>query len=374
MAPPRTVLVLYTGGTIGMVDGPRGYRPESGYLHSRLLAMPQFHDSRHRTLTLPPLQDGRAVTYDVLEYEHLVDSACMRRTDWVRLARDIERYFDQYDAFVVLHGTDTMAYSASALSFMLVNLSKTVILTGSQIPLSHHRNDGVDNLLGALTLAGHYDLPEVGLYFRNTLLRGNRASKVDAASFAAFTSGNLRPLARVGIGIDIDWSLIRKPGNGEFKVKPITCDDIAAVRLFPGMTSSTLDRLLQPPLKGVVLETYGSGNAPASDPAFLSVLDRASKRGLVVANVTQCLRGRVNDAYEMGRALSDVGVVGGGDMTAEAALTKLGYLLSQDLPTDEVRRFFQVDLRGEITPRSQETRFSFRERDFGESPLIGPEL
>lgn len=360
----KRVLVIYTGGTIGMVLGPRGYHPQPGYLRTVLEQMPRFHDGGEHGLTLPPSRLGRRTHYDILEYDPLVDSANMGLADWIRIARDIERHYDAYDAFVVLHGTDTMAYTAAALSFMLVNLAKTVVLTGSQIPLSHVRNDGVDNFLGSLMLAAHYEIPEVGIYFRDRLLRGNRCQKVDAEGFDAFRSGNLAPLARVGTHIEVAWDLVRSPKAGPLRVRPITTEHVAAIRLFPGISAETLRRLLQPPLRGVVLETYGTGNGPDNRPELHKVLRDATDAGIVIVNVTQCHRGSVKPQYAAGSALWDAGLVGGADMTPEAALTKLAYLLSQVEQTDEVRRLVTVDLRGELTPVDRPKQYSFRERSF----------
>jgi L-asparaginase type I len=243
-----------------------------------------------------------------------------------------------------------MAYTASALGFMLDGLSKPVVLTGSQIPLAHLRNDALDNLQGALLFAAHYEIPEVTLYFRDKLFRGNRAQKMDAAGFDAFDSGNLPPLARVGIGVEVDWSLVRPTPSGPLQVRPITCEQVAALRLYPGMTADMLDRFLRAPLRGLVLETYGSGNGPDNQPDLLRVLRRAADEGIVVVNVTQCHRGRVDAAYSTGRALLDAGVVPGADMTPEAALTKLAWLLSQDFTAEACRRLVVTDLRGELTP------------------------
>ena len=199
MSDVSKVMILYTGGTIGMKITPRGYAPAKGYLQKQLRSMPQFHDPSQPELTTPPSRLGRRVCYQIKEYEPLLDSSNMEYSDWVEIAEDIERHYDDYDAFIVLHGTDTMAYGTSALSFMLVNLAKPVIVTGSQLPLSEIRNDAVENLLGALALAGQYNIPEVGLYFRSQLFRGNRVRKVDASAFDAFASGDFPPLARVGV-------------------------------------------------------------------------------------------------------------------------------------------------------------------------------
>lgn len=356
----RRVCVLYTGGTIGMVEGASGYEPVRGFLERRLAANPTFHVPGRPALTLPASRFDRHVHYEIIEFDPLKDSSNMGREDWVGLAVAIAQRDADWDAFVVLHGTDTMAYTASALSFMLQGLEKTVVVTGSQIPLARTRNDAVDNLLGALMVAGHYDIPEVGIYFDDKLLRGNRARKVDAAGLDAFRSGNLRPLVEVGVQVDVRWDLVLTPSGEGLRVRPITNPHVVPLRLFPGLTAPTLARLLAPPLEGLVLETYGAGNAPDARPGLLRVLRDATDRGVVIVNVTQCHRGGVGTAYAAGRALADCGVVPGGDMTAEAALTKLQWLLSLDLPVEAIRDRVGRSLRGELTEPDPSPRFSWR--------------
>lgn len=358
---PANILLIYSGGTIGMVQGDDGYEPRRGFLAAQLATMAPFCDPTQPPLTTPPSRFGRRARYDVLELDPVLDSSNMRPGDWVRIARAIEKAYDDYDAFVVLHGTDTMAYTASALSFMLRNLSKPVVLTGSQIPLTHLRNDGVANLLGALMVAAHYEIPEVTLFFHDRLMRGNRTQKVDASGFSAFDSGNLPPLATVGVSIDVNWHLVRAPDPGPLIVTPIASPRVACFRLFPGMQADTLERLLQTRLHGVVLETYGSGNGPAADPEFLRVLREARARGIVLVNCTQCHRGSVSSTYAAGSALAEAGVISGADMTPEAALTKLSYLLSLDLTPDEIDEWIPLDLRGELTRRDAAPRFRLRE-------------
>ena len=358
------VLIIYTGGTIGMKDSPRGYVPAPGLLGEQLAAMPQFHDRSMPALTTPLSRYGRRVHYQILEYDELLDSSNMGIEDWVKIARDIERHYDEYDAFIVLHGTDTMAYTAAALSFMLENLGKPVILTGSQIPVAESRNDAIDNVLGALTIAGHYEIPEVCVYFDGKLLRGNRSQKVDAAGLEAFQSGNFPPLVHVGIDIRVEWDRILSPPSQPLRVQTITNHSVAALRLFPGISAAMIDNILQPPLEGLVLESFGAGNAPDRRKDFLDVLRAGTDRGVVIVNVTQCQRGTVTTDYAAGTALAEVGVVGGADMTPEAALTKLSYLLSLGLPKPEVERLMRHNLRGELTTTASQNRFSFRERVF----------
>lgn len=357
------VLLIHTGGTIGMKRTEAGYEPQAGYLAHRLAQITPFSDPAVGGGQITqPSRFGRRVRYDIVELEPLLDSANMSPAQWVRIARTIEQAYDDYDAFVVLHGTDTMAYTASALSFMLENLGKTVVLTGSQIPLSRTRNDAVDNLLGALLLAGQYVLPEVTIYFNDKLLRGNRASKADASGLDAFRSGNFPALVRVGVEIDVRWDAVQPQPEpeGPLQVVPITNVQVAALRLFPSIAAQTLERFLQPPLRGLVLETYGSGNAPDNRPDLHAALKAACDRGVVIVNRTQCQTGMVNSEYAAGRALGELGVIPGADMTAEAALTKLQWLLSQDLGVDEVRAAMQLALRGELTEPDREPRFSWR--------------
>lgn len=331
-----TLLVLHTGGTIGMRLGPRGLTPERGALAETIRATPQLHDPSRPVeerdgrlvFTTPPFESGHSVRYELFEYEHLLDSANLDLADWVRMADEIERFHDAFDGFVVLHGTDTMAFSASALSFMLEGLEKPVILTGSQIPLLRLRSDGLDNFLGALGLAAMVPIPEVTLYFHHKLLRGNRASKGDASSLDAFDSPNLPPLVRVGIDVDVDTSLFLPRDPRPFRARKELCPHVAALRIYPGITPEVLANFLRPPLEGLVLETYGAGNFPER-PELHAVLREAIERGVLVLNVTQCPKGDVRADYQAGRALAEIGVVAGGDLTSEAAMAKLAFLLGQ---------------------------------------------
>jgi L-asparaginase len=332
---PR-VHILYTGGTIGMRAQGGVYRPAPGYLQEQLAGMAE--------LSRPEMPE-----VSLEELSPLLDSADMRPRDWQRIAEAVAARYDAAEGFVVIHGTDTMAYTASALSFMLGNLGKPVILTGSQIPLAEVRSDARENLIAALLLAA-MPIPEVCLYLSGVLLRGNRSTKVSSSGLDAFASPNFPPLGVVGVDIALEWGRLLPPPAAPLRVQALGPAQVAALRLFPGITADILRNFLLEPIQGLVLETYGAGNAPAGDPDLLAVLRRATERGVVIVNCTQCLHGRVEMGdYATGRALREVGVVSGADMTAEAALAKLLYLFSQDLPPDEVARQVQRDLRGELT-------------------------
>lgn len=337
----KRVYIAYTGGTIGMRRTRDGYSPEPGYLQQQLDAMPELsHDSM-------PL-----VT--IHEYAPLLDSSNMTPREWVKIAHDIADHYDDYDGFLVLHGTDTMAYTASALPFMLSGLAKPVIITGSQIPLCEVRNDARENLITSLLIASTYDIPEVCLYFGGKLLRGCRAVKVSAGGFAAFDSPNFPPLGNVGIDIEINRPFIRPVDDRRPRLSVVDFQSpvVSALRLFPGISPELVRNVLRSPLQGLVLEAYGVGNGPDSDVAFLQALEEATQRGVVIVDCTQCLEGTVNlTEYTAGSALARAGVISGFDMTAEAALAKLYYLFSRGDSPDDVKRAIQEDLRGELTRR-----------------------
>lgn len=349
------ILVLYTGGTIGMQELSDGsYAPKSGSLVEKLMSMYQFQAPNRPPRTLPVTKSGIEASYDIIEYDPLLDSVNMTFIEWNKLAKDIKRFYDDYDAFVILHGTDTMAYTASALSFLLENLSKTVVLTGSQIPLSQTRSDATDNLVGSMTVATELNIPEVCIYFNGKLFRGNRSTKTNSTGLNAFSSPKFQYLAKLGVDIEVKWSIVRPQPSEKLIVHQMKGGGVACLQLFPGMTDELLRKFLEPPLTGLVLLTYGTGNAPDTRKEFLDALKVAADRGVVIVNCTQCPKGSVYEgAYAAGVALANTGVISGGDMTPESALTKLLFLQSLDLPTNTVKKRMLVDLRGERTVKSQ---------------------
>jgi L-asparaginase len=332
----KHIYIAYTGGTIGMKPSQHGYVPAAGFLGDTLRAMPEFHRPEMPLFTLH-------------EYDNLIDSSDMDPSDWQRIADDIKQNYDDYDGFIILHGTDTMAYTSSALSFMLENLSKPVIVTGSQIPLAELRSDGQVNLLNALYVAANYPIAEVSLFFNNRLLRGNRSRKVDADGFSAFDSPNFPPLLEAGINIRVKAGTLSTPTDVPLCVSSVSAQPIGMVSLYPGISPEVIKNTLQQPVNALILLSYGVGNAP-QNPALIKQLTYAKEREIPVLNCTQCMRGRVNmGGYATGHGLREVGVLSGSDMTPEAALAKLHYLLSKNLPYNELTRRLTTNLRGEMS-------------------------
>lgn len=332
----KSICILSTGGTIGMQKTADGYKPVPGFLAQAMMKIPE-------------LLNADMPHYDIHEFEKPIDSANMTLDSWHQMGQHIEKYYNQYDGFVILHGTDTMAYTASALSFMLEHLQKPVILTGSQVPLFETRNDARENLINAVWIAGNYSIPEVGIYFNNKLFRGNRTQKIDASSFDAFASPNFPTLAKVGTDIRIRRDVLRTISAEQFHLQTFKPVNVGVLRLFPGMSLEMLKSLLQPPLQALILQTYGVGNAPEA-PLFLELIREAVARNVVIVNCSQCSYAKVRMSdYAAGSALMSAGVISGADMTIEAALSKLFYLFSKNMPIHGIKQQMMVNLRGELT-------------------------
>lgn len=345
MSKKPRILILYTGGTIGMIEDPATHslRP---------------FDFTHLIDNVPKI---KMLDFDIrhIQFDPPIDSSDMHPSNWADIARHIEKHYDEFDGFVVLHGTDTMAYTASALSFMLRNLYKPVIITGSQLPIGEVRTDGEENLITALQIAAAVDpadnrpmIREVAILFENYLWRGNRASKKSADNFNAFKSYNYPPLANIGLGIHYNPNvLLRRQPDGPLKA--ITDMDTAVmyIDLFPGMNESTLRHQLNTPgIKGIVLRTFGAGNGPTTQ-WFYDAISGAVASGKVIVNVTQCISGGVHARrYYAGNRLAEAGAISGHDMTSEAALIKLMHLLGMGLSPAEITGLFPQSLRGEVTP------------------------
>lgn len=339
-----SILLIYTGGTIGMRMDPVEHTLKP-------FDFSQIMDEAQELWKF-------AASIDAITFSPIIDSSDVEPSFWVKLAATIRENYDSYDGFVILHGTDTMAYSASALSFMLEGLAKPVIFTGSQLPIGVARTDGKENLISAVEIAsakdthGHAVVPEVCIYFNAKLMRGNRTTKVNSDGFAAFMSPEYPALAEAGINIKYNTSLIRYPSGWD---RGLTVHDsldtrVSILKVHPGITPALVrDILCGRQTRAVIMETYGAGNAP-SRPWFTDLVREATAGGKVLVNISQCIKGSVNmDLYATGRALKEAGVVSGGDSTTESALGKLFFLLGQSSDNDWVKDMMKRNLRGEVT-------------------------
>lgn len=342
---PASILIIYTGGTIGMIQDPvsGSYNPFN--FKNIIDEVPEIKRFGYN--------------FSSVEFETPVDSSNITPGAWVKLAGIIRDNYSHYDGFVILHGTDTMAFTASALSFMLENLAKPVILTGSQLPINILRTDGKENLISSIEIAaakinGKAAVPEVCIYFEFKLYRGNRTKKRSAENFNAFESPNFPPLAEAGIHITYSSSVLKKRNSGKDLRLNLKIDsNIAILKIFPGIHPDMVRALVNiPGLRALILETYGSGNAP-DDPLFLDIISQGIKKGLVIVNVTQCSSGSVEmERYSTGNSLRKTGVISGYDITTEAAVTKLMVLLGMYSGEDKIKKIkklFQKNIAGEIT-------------------------
>ena len=336
------ILLIYTGGTIGMIKDPLTASLQAFDFASLLEKIPELN-----------LLD---CSIDNISFKTPIDSSNINPTHWIEIATIIEQNYTVYDGFVVLHGSDTMSYSASALSFMLENLTKPVIFTGSQLPIGDLRTDAKENLITAIQIAALQNnnkpiINEVGLYFEYKLYRGNRTTKINADYFEAFSSLNFPALLTSGVHLNVNHELLLKNySKASFSVHKDLDDNVALVKLFPGISKTVLSSILEiPKLKAVIIETYGSGNA-STDNWFLQTIEEALKKGVYVVNVTQCAGGNVQmNQYHTGKILEELGVISGKDMTTESALTKLMYMLGLKISRKMFKTVFESDLRGEIS-------------------------
>ena len=363
------VLIINTGGTIGMVH----------------------NDPNDPTSPLRPAKDWHEIAKehpilekfptDYCQLDPLIDSSDMCLEVWVKIGEIIEKFYDEYRGFVILHGTDTMAFTASALSFMCKNLSKPIILTGSQVPLQFPRSDALQNLITAIQIAGNeiYGVrlvPEVAIFFRDTLLRGNRARKIDATNYFGFSSPNYPAIGEVGGDIKIIKDRILKPSHEKFYLDKRFSNEVIVLELFPGLNFSYLKNIFKEGsgIKGVILKTYGNGNAPTSQE-FLDFLEYISSQKIVIIDITQCTKGFVKmGLYEASAKLTDIGVISGTDLTPEAAVTKLMYLLGAYKDIKQIKRKMQVDICGEQTLSQYDFNFESdgEFNDYFETEIIVP--
>ena len=329
------ILIINTGGTISMTASRRGYVPDGAAFRAQLEGMD--------LLKAQPMPQ-----WDLIETEPLLDSSNMSVSDWNRIGGMVAVHYGSYDGFVILHGTDTMAYTASALSFMLEGLEKPVILTGSQIPLAEIRSDGRTNLIESMLIAAEGRAQEVCIFFGGKLLRGNRATKYSADELIAFVSPNYPPLAETGISVEYNESAFLKRERKPFRLQVLEEIPIGVIKVFPGIQFSLFDQIMTEKLKGIVIETFGAGNIPNGGSELLPIVRKAMEHGTVLAVCSQCPQGTVSlGAYEASSALAEAGAVSGRDLTTEAAVAKLYYLFSKGYSAEKVKKLMETPICGE---------------------------
>ncbi len=340
MTENTSILVIYTGGTIGMIQNAEGALVPFNFdnIYKQIPVLKQFH-----------------FKIDSISFDPLIDSSDMSPELWIELATLIKSNYEQYDGFVILHGTDTMSYTASALSFMLENLSKPVVLTGSQLPLGMLRTDGRENFITAIEIAASYEdetaiVPEVCIYFENTLFRGNRTTKFNAEDFDAFISPNYPPLAEAGIHLKFNKAKISNSKFKKLKIHTALNQDICVLKLFPGIRQEIVDSILETQdLKAIIIEAYGSGNTPTTE-WFTQSIRNAAERGVIIFVVSQCKKGAVDiGKYQASMHLRHENIVGGADISIESAISKLMVLLGSNQEHSEILKKLKRSLRGELT-------------------------